>query len=186
MRESYTWGGNDGGVNYDLILENGTVKNYNKEDCYSRLRDSNAKIDKIRLYTLDCKLTIEYRNWFLQYLIDMLALDANFNDEYFEYKNTGSNRKNMLVAALTRLLWEQMFNKQNSDNVSWILKPLKEGKSKYRNKLARFCDFYSKIPCNEQYLHDGHLWRPDKTIIKYTKDFTSSVKISTVNGFFTQ
>ena len=90
----------------------------------------------------------------------------------------------MLICATIRLLWEQfgMCNPTIQMHDVFFEK-LQNGKSKYKNKLKRFCDFYSQIKIGN-YFSDGHSWKPSLTLIKSTLDF-KNYKGNSVNKFFT-
>lgn len=184
-RDKYVWGGSAPlNVSYDFLFNDNTTREYRQESCFARLPSNCNTLKQITLYNLDCSLTKHYRDWYLQYIIDMLKLDANFDDESFTFKAFNCRYKNMLVCSLTRILWEKMWCKDDSCNVVWFLKPLKE--SKISGKLTRFCSVFKKIPIEKQdYLHDGHLWAPWNTKIKRTKDWLDAKNLNSVNGFFT-
>ena len=181
MKKDYGWGGSSP-VKWSYTL-NGNEKLFQNQDCYS---DMINKADFITLYNLDCEKTIKYKMSYLQYISDMYDLNAEITEEYFKFKGQGSKYKNMLVCATVRLLWE---------NIGCIVpaipmhdvffEKLQSGKSKYRNKLKRFCDFYSKIELGDKntYFSEGHSWKPSKTLIKSTLEF-KKYNGGSVNNFF--
>lgn len=146
-----------------------------------------SKADFITLYNLDCEKTIKYKMFYLQYVSDMYNLNAEITDKYFKFKCQGGKYKNMLVCATIRLLWENIGSITPSVPMHDVFfEKLQNGKSKYRNKLKRFCDFYSKIDlgAKSNYFSEGHSWKPSKTLIKSTLDF-KNYKKNSVNNFFT-
>lgn len=179
IRKKYFWADN---VTYNLIRKDGSVKEFTQESCFSQLPENCSNIDKIVLYNLDCELTKDYRNWYLQYIIDMLQLDVSFDEQSFTFKAFNCRYKNMLVCSLTRILWEKMFMKDDCDNIEWVLKPLK--KARKPDKLSRFCKVFQSIPIKDDYLHDGHLPNPNKVKIKTQQDWLKSETLNSVNGFF--
>ena len=115
----------------------------------------------------------------------MLALeDVTITKKSFKFKAYTYKAKNMLVLSLVRILWERfgMMSDKICPNHDF-LKSLQNDKCKYKNKLARFCYFYKKIKFKSDYFHNGHIWNPSKTKIRYTKEFTKT-KITDVNNFF--
>lgn len=178
MKKDYGWGSSSP-VKWSYTL-NGTEKRYDKANCYSSMTD---KADFITLYDLDCEKTIKYKMFYLQYVSDMYDLNAEITEEYFKFKCQGGRYKNMLVCATIRLLWEELGYKKPAIPLHDVFfEKLQNGKSKYRNKLKRFCDFYSQINVGD-YFHEGHSWKPSKTVIKSTLDF-KNYKGDSVNGFF--
>lgn len=183
--QEYKWGSDDNGYcQYELIKEGKVVNSYTKESCFSRLDNVGIdKYDEISIERVSCVITEQYETEFLQYIIDMLKIEASFCENYFTFKNTGNNVKNLLICSMPRLLWEKMWNKDDSDNLNDIIIPLLQHKSKYRNKLARFCDVFSRIKNKSGYLHTGHLWNPNLMKIKYTRHFWKE-NPQRVNSFF--
>ena len=182
MKKDYSWG-------YSSPVTWSYTKNNNKTlvektSCYSSMT---SNVDFITLYELDCEKTIKYKMFYLQYVSDMYDLNAEITNKYFKFKCQGNKYKNMLICATIRLLWEQLgCIKPTIQMHDVFFEKLQNGKSKYRNKLKRFCDFYSKIELGEKgtYFHDGHSWKPSSTLIKSTLDF-KNYKESSVNKFFT-
>lgn len=182
MKKDYGWGSSSP-VTWSYTLNN-VEKFYTKESCYSSMI---SKVDFITLYDLDCEKTIKYKMFYLKYISDMYDLNAEITEEYFKFKCQGSEHKNRIVCATIRLLWEKFLNiSPNVQIHDLFFEKLQNGKSKYKNKLKRFCDFYSKIDLGEKstYSHDGHSWIPSKTLIKSTLDF-KNYKENSVNKFFT-
>lgn len=175
MKKDYSWGGVTWGY-----TKNNNEELFKKEICYSQMI-SNA--DFITLYDLDCEKTIKYKMFYLKYVSDMYKLDAEITEEYFRFKCQGGKYKNMLVCATIRLLWENIGGINPAIPTHDVFfEQLKNGKSKYRNKLKRFCDFYSQIKVSG-FFAEGHSWNPSKTLIKSTLDFKNYNKFS-VNNFF--
>ena len=113
-------------------------------------------------------------------------IEPEITEEYFKFKGQGSKYKNMLVCATVRLLWENIGSITPAISMHDVFfEKLQNGKSKYRNKLKRFCDFYSKIDVGEKdsYFNEGHSWKPSKTIIKSTLEF-KKYNGGSVNNFF--
>lgn len=185
MKENYAMT-----ITYDVVYKDKTVHNSKNHACFSQMPCSqtfnNNKISKIIIYDLERKVTIEYREFYLKYLVDMLKLKkAVITDTSFEFQAFPCRRKTLLVCTLTRVLYEK-FGGYSVDNVKDILIPLQTGKSKYRNKLKRFCDFYSRIPSNDNFKNfpSGHFFKPSLTKIKSTDDFVKAKTLTSVNEFF--
>ena len=181
MKKDYGWGGSSP-VTWGYTL-NGNETLFKDEACYSSMI---TKTDFITLYNLNCEKTIKYKMFYLQYVSDMYDLNAEITEEYFKFKGQGSKYKNMLVCATVRLLWENIGIITPAIPMHDVFfEKLQNGKSKYRNKLKRFCDFYSKIDVGEKdsYFYESHSWKPSKTIIKSTLEFKNYKGIS-VNEFF--
>ena len=181
MKKDYAWGYNNP-VTWSYTINN-IETFYKKTACYSNMI---SKVDFITLYDLDCEKTIKYKMFYLQYVSDMYNLNAEITDKYFKFKCQGGKYKNMLVCATIRLLWENIGSIIPAIPIHDVFfEKLQSGKSKYRNKLKRFCDFYSQINIGDKknYFNDGHSWKPYETLIKSTLDFTN-YKGSSVNEFF--
>ena len=181
MKKDYGWGSGSP-VTWGYVLNNNETL-FKDEACY---RSMITKTDFITLYNLNCEKTIKYKMFYLQYVSDMYDLNAEITEEYFKFKGQGSKYKNMLVCATVRLLWENIGSITPAIPMHDVFfEKLQNGKSKYRNKLKRFCDFYSKIDLGTKstYFSDGHSWKPNKTSIKSTLDFKNYKGIS-VNEFF--
>lgn len=182
MKKDYGWGASSP-VTWSYTINN-NEKLFEEQSCYSSMI---SKADFITLYNLDCEKTIKYKMFYLQYVSDMYNLDAEITEEYFKFKSQDNRYKNMLICATIRLLWEQFLNiSPNMQMHDLFFEKLQNGQSKYKDKLKRFCDFYSKIDLGEKFNfgHDGHSWKPPKTLIKSTLDF-KNYKGQSVNGFFT-
>lgn len=182
MKKNYGWGSSSP-ITWSHIL-NGVEEFYTKVNCYSSMI---SKADFIILYNLDCEKTLKYKIFYLKYVSDMYNLNAEITDEYFKFKCQGNIYKNMLICATIRLLWEQLGNITPIIQMHDVFfEKLQSGKSKYRNKLKRFCDFYSQIDIGDKnnYFTEGHSWKPSKTLIKSTLDF-KNYKGDSVNEFFT-
>lgn len=184
MRIGLKWGDRSP-VKYDIIYKNKT-DNFKNESCFSELPDNCDDIKEIIIYNIKCDITQNYTDFYIKYIIDMYKLEATFENDIFKFKAFNNRYKNMLVCATIRILWENIGNITPSlDTVTYLFKPLKENKCIYRDKLKRFCYFYSKIPSNSNYWYSGHSWDPKKTIIKSTKDFVNTENLNSVNEFFT-
>ena len=180
MRIGFSWGNN---VEYELLKDEKSICKYSKTNCYRELKNTNSDFyNKIRIYNIDCDKTIDYKIFYLNYISDMLKLEVNITDDYFEFKSFSCENKNLLVCSLTRLLWEYLGNIRNEELGFNLIKELKNGKSKYKNKLKRFCDFYSKL--TNSYFYTGHSWTPNETLIKSTDDFIKTKSLISVNSFF--
>jgi len=182
MKEDYGWRYSSP-VKWSYTINN-KEKLFENTSCYSSMTSTNSLIT---LYNLDCKKTIKYKMFYLQYVSDMYDLNAEITEQYFKFKSQGNKHKNMLICATIRLLWEQLGCITPTIQMHDVFfEKLQNGKSKYKNKLKRFCDFYSQIKLNEKdnYFHDGHSWKPFETLIKSTLDF-KNYKGNSVNNFFT-
>jgi len=157
--------------------------------CYSEFFRYDKKYTSIQLFNLDCEQTFKYKEFFLQYVLDMFDLEGSFNHEFFEFKTTGVHFKDLVVMTVVRFLWEYVgyaFPERNE----FLFDQLLNGKCKYRNKLKRFCYFHSQIPFKGHqvngYYPTGHSWDVRHTKIKSTADFKNCKALSSVNGFFTK
>lgn len=173
----------NGNTCYDVLLDDNILLSRRKTACFRELFNFSGKYNIIRIYNIECEQTIDYKDFFINYIIKMFNLkNTNLTNEYFEFKSTGYKYKDLIVMTITRLLWEYICGNSDINNVEVLFKPLKEGKSKYKNKLKRFCDFYSRIIVN--YKNDGHCPHPHLMIIKSTKDFEEITSLKSVNEFF--
>jgi hypothetical protein len=178
MKKNYNWGSSSP-VTWSYTINN-VEKFYTNTSCYSSMI---YNVDFISLYSLDCEKTIKYKMFYLQYVSDMYDLNAEITKEYFKFKCQGNKYKNMLICATIRLLWENLGSINPAIPMHDVFfKKLQFGKSKYRNKLKRFCDFYSQINTSN-YFNEGHSWKPSKTLIKSTLDF-KNYNENSVNNFF--
>jgi hypothetical protein len=179
---------NSGQHDYDIFDKDIIVISRRKAACFSTFFGFKEKYTKIRVYGLDCIPTFEYRNFYLQYILDMFELEeASFNDEYFEFKSTSVLKKDLVVMNTLRLLWENIggSDRDGEKNIKFFLNNLKNGKCRYRNKLKRFCYFYSLITkTHECYYGDNHTWFPWNTKIKSTADFKNCKRLKMINNFF--
>jgi len=181
MKQKLTSSGN---TCYDILLDNKILLSRRKTACFADFfRFGDTKYNKIRIYNIDCLPTIDYKEFYIDYVTKMFDLkNTDLIEEYFEFKTTGQRYKDLVVMTIIRLLWEYICGNSSIDSIESLFKPLKEGKSKYRNKLKRFCDFYSKI--NSQYQSEGHCPSPKKVNIKSTEDFKKIKNLKSVNVFF--
>ena len=184
MKERLIWAQSS----YKIIRDDKVVLERYNTACFSEFMSRfNSPYDTIRLYDIDCKPTIQYKDFFLQYVIDMFKIEGSFNDEYFEFKSTGIKKKDAAVMSVVRLLWEQAGN-QNIDTPNKLFKPLFERHPcRWRDKLKRFCFFYKKLEeeVGAKYFSCGHSWMPKYTRIRSTKEFVTETKWINVNNFFT-
>lgn len=185
MTDDFNWGK----ASYNLLKEGHIVKKYPKSVCYSALKEfkfgKTGDVDEIYLYNIECKKTKDYTLLYLQYIKDMLKLDAHFTNEYFCFKVSESYMKNLLVCTLIRFLRENLFDLIPYPQTQDIFfKPLFTEKCTFRGKLQRFCYFYSKIKVDENNAIFAHSWTPSKTKIKSYTDYKLT-KCNQVNTFFT-
>lgn len=186
MRKEIEWGA----ASYDILKNDKVLLEQRRAACFSQFMSGNfpqKDYNKIKIYDLDCEKTKEYKEFYLQYVIDMLNIKASFNEEYFEFKSTGSKYKDAAVMSIVRLIWEKFLNKTPIiDTPTLFFKRLRDDECEYKDKLQRFCYFYSKIPVHSTgYNHSAHSWLPGSCAIKSTKDFEECVHWTSVNGFFT-
>jgi hypothetical protein len=183
MRIGLKWG-DSSPVSYDIVYKNYTSNFYN-ESCFSSLPRNCEDIKYIIIYDIECDVTKDYTDFYIQYIIDMYKLEATFENNIFKFKAFDNRYKNMLICATIRILWENIGDiSPTLDTVTYLFELLKNGKCIYKDKLKRFCYFYSKIPYNGNYWNTGHSWNPNLTKIKSTKDFVNTLKLNSVNGFF--
>ena len=173
---------------YDVIFKDGSKKSYVNQACFAVLRDlKNGSLETIIIYSINCEITLEYKEQYLQYIIDMLDLqDASFNESSFTFKAFNCNKINLLVASLVRFLVENIGNV----NINTIREPqlnfLKKVITvprKYKDKLKNFCYLYKQLG-TYNYFREVHSWVPQTTILKTTKDFKKIESLVTVNEFF--
>lgn len=155
---------------------------YKEYDCFAPLY-SHGQPKEITIYQTICDHTKEYRDFYLQYIIDMLKLNASFNEDEFTFKSLKCRNKDLVVCTLVRILWEKIGCISDMDNAVF-LESLRNGKSIYRNKLKRFCDFYSKIESKGTYWGTGHTPESKLVKIRTSTDFINAEKITGVNNFF--
>jgi len=178
--------------NFGIIFNNGEKEQLGtNRNCFSSLPHSFDDIEKIYIHDFTVKTTEKYEDFYIKYIVDMLKLeDVTIKKNYFEFKAFKNRYFNLLVLTLVRFLFERL-GYQSTDYPNYALQflnLLKNGKSKYRNKLKRFCDFYSRLTDhkNIKYWAEGHSFTPYKVKIKSTKDFLNVKKqgINSVNNFF--
>lgn len=176
-----------GRTSYDIIYKDKVVLSKRLTACYADFwsRFSGA-YDTVRIYDIDCRPTVEYKNFFLQYVIDMYQIEGSFNDEYFELKTQGNRVKDILVMSTVRLLWETLGGSSKYDTPNLLFKKLRDDECPHEDKLARFCYFYKAIDPDGKYFSEGHSWPPYRTVIKTTNDYLNHKNFETVNGFFTR
>lgn len=184
MREKLKWGV----ASYDILLKGEVSYSARGTACFSHFMNRfKDPYDTIRLFDIDCKLTFEFRSFYLQYVIDMFDLkEASFNDEYFEFKSQGILYKDAAVMTVIRFLWENIGG-QDLDTVSLFFRPLRDDELEFEDKLERFCFCYKNIdPNGEKYFSEGHSWQPKFTQIKSTEMFKEYKNWKSVNLFFSQ
>jgi hypothetical protein len=182
MREKLKWAD----VSYSVEKDNGKSRDFEHESCFGYIRDygSKSKLLTITLFDINCKVTMEYRDFYLQYITDMLGLESEILENGFKFKASHINHKNLLVLSLLRFLFENIGHMTPAlDIVKFFLKPLRDDNCEYTDKLERYCHFYSLIP-QDNYWHDGHCWKPKNTAIKSTKDYLECNELYNVNSFF--
>lgn len=179
---------NSGFNDYDVFNGDNVVLSQRNAACFSNLFRFGDKYTKIRVLGLDCEPSSKYKNFYLQYIIEMFDLEgASFNDEFIEFNTTGQKYKDLVVMTALRILWENICGSYNDgvENVQFFLENLQNGKCEHEDKLERFCYFYALIQKKEKcYYGDNHMWYPWNTKIKSTQDFKTVKGLSTVNGFF--
>jgi len=182
MREHLKWAD----VSYTVIKEDGKSRSKFHESCFGYIRDykGRSKLASIILNDINCAITMEYRDFYLQYISDMLCLESKILENGFKFKASDINHKNLLVLSLLRFLFENMgCLNPHLDVVNLFLKPLRDDECPYTDKLERYCYFYSLIP-QDGYWHDSHCWKPKRTAIKSTKDYLECKELWNVNSFF--
>lgn len=181
MKQTLT---NSGNTDYDILLNDDIIISRRRAACFREFFNfQGQKYNKIRIYNIDCKPTVNYKEFYINYVIEMFDLqNTNLTNDYFEFRTTGKKYKDLVVMTVVRLLWENICANSNINSIESLFKPLQEGKSRYKDKLKRFCHFYSKIKA--QYISEGHCPHPEKVIIKSTEDFKKVKNLKTVNEFF--
>ena len=183
MKERLTSSNN---TDYDILLNDDIIISKRNAACFREFFSfQGQKYNKIRIYNMDCKPTVDYKDFYVNYVIEMFDLqNTNLTNDYFEFQTTGEKHKDLVVMTVVRLLWEYICGNSNINSIESLFKPLQEGKSRYKDKLKRFCHFYSKIGKEQQYMSEGHCPLPKKVIIKSTEDFKKVKNLKTVNEFF--
>jgi hypothetical protein len=186
MRKTYEWGK----ANYQILLKEKIVLDCKRGvACFSDFmsRGSIESYDTIKIYNIDSEPTVDYKNFFLQYVIDMYGLTGSFDDDHFEFKSLGHKIKDVLVMSTVRLLWENLGSMTpHVDTANLLFKRLRDDECPHEDKLERFCYFYKALDNHKGYFSDGHSWPPKNTLIKSCKDFKTRVDWPSVNGFFTR
>lgn len=183
MRDNLQWGV----ASYDIIHEGKKVLEKDKTACFSEfMKRFHLPYDTIRLRDIDCKKTFEYKEFYLNYVIEMLDLDASFNDEYFEFKASGIIMKDAVVMTVIRFLWENIGG-GNIDTPNLFFKRLRDDECPHEDKLERFCYFYKELTEADKrsYFSDGHSWKPNLTRMKNLNHYKTHKDWTSVNGFFT-
>lgn len=155
-----------------------------KAACYGELRRSGHTAAKVEFNNFRANETNDYTDFYLKYIAEMLGLPYELSEKSFILPTSKNRTANLILGTLVRMLFEGSdINKANK-----FFEDLKTGTSKYRNKLKRFCDFYSRMP--SAYIDTGHyITTPKKIVILDTVDFEkltneSSTEGSLVNQFF--
>lgn len=185
MRENLRWAV----LSYSLYNNDIQIARFTRTNCFSSLSDYEGDYNKMIISDTLCKVTKDYHDFYLHYIADMLKLEnVVITENSIEFKAYPETYKNMLVGSLVRFLFENLGNIPLNciDIQIKFLDDLKNGKSKYRNKLKRFCDFYSRIK-KPKWFQTGHSWDPSQTKIKSTQDWLKykTTKYDPVNTFFT-
>lgn len=173
-------------TDYDILLNKKVILTQRNAPCFSRFLRESRRYNIIKIYNLSCEQTIDYKEFYLKYITDCFKIESNYDEELdcFTFKSTGVKYKDLIIMTLIRFLWEYICGNRRIDNSEMFFEKLKSGKSKYRNKLKRFCDFYSKIDVKENYISDGHAPNFKLCVIKSTQDFIKKKKLTGVNVFF--
>lgn len=182
MRQKFEWGR----AYYQILNgEKAVINHKDGTSCFSSFMGRCPEYNTIRIYEIDCKPTIEYKDFFLQYVIEMLGLDGSFNEEYFEFKTLGNRIKDAAVMSIVRFLWENIGMKADHiDTANLLFKRLRDEECPHQDKLERFCYFYNQLS-DDKYFHHGHSWKPVEGKIKSTAQFTAEKSWPSVNRFFT-
>jgi hypothetical protein len=182
MREKFEWGR----AYYDILDGQKVIlNNKNGVACFSGFMRLSEKYDTIRIYKIASKPTMEYKDFFLQYVIEMLDLKASFNEEYFEFKSLGKVMKDAAAMSIIRMLWENLGTKTPFiDSPNLLFKRLRDEECPHEDKLEKFCYFYNQLKDNG-YFSDGHSWNPRYGKIKSTAQFKAQQDWASVNVFFT-
>jgi hypothetical protein len=184
MRKTYEWGK----ANYQILLRDEVIIDGQKGTaCFSEFFRIREPYDTIKIYNIDSTPTIDYKNFFLQYVIDMYGLTGSFDDDHFEFKSLGHIIKDALVMSTVRLLWENLGSMTpHVDTANLLFRRLRDDECPHEDKLERFCYFYKALDNHKGYFSDGHSWPPKNTRIKSCNDFKTCVNWTSVNGFFTR
>lgn len=179
---------NKNSVSYKLIDKDGKIF-YDQINtaCYTGLRREGYLAEKVTFRNFRCEETNKYTNFFLKYIGDMLELEYELIEDEFTIQTTLSSTANLILGSLVRMLFEGT----DKDQAIAFFELLKKGKSKYKNKLERFCDLYSQMP--SKYIDSGHvICLPNRITIISIDDFKLLSTIepnylydtSQVNNFF--
>lgn len=178
-------------VTYTLWMKDGTnIKYKNGTACFSSMRRK-KNVDYISIYRTKCKETLSYHDAYLKYIGDMFHLEYTLGKNSFKFKAFNCGKKNMLVSSMIRVLFEPLCSRYPHDvetfniNEAFLEPLLINGKCPYKDKLKRFCYFYSKINLPGSYHTDLHMPLPYKVRMKSYKQFNNIEKFSNgVNKFF--
>ena len=161
-------------VSYDIILNNSIISKYKYSACYS---DLIAYLDDdycVKFKNIYCEETKDYFDFYIKYICEMFKVKYKLDSAEKTltiplYKN---HTMNLIFCSTLRMLWEGYY----PNNRVKFFKNLKEGRCSYRNKLKRFCYFYSLIKDN--YFSKHHNIASPKDIkIRSTQDFLKLKKI---------
>lgn len=177
---------NENNVAYNLLAGNGNKMFFTqKSACYSELRRMGHAAKKVEFKNFRASQTDKYTDFYLKYVAEMLGLEYELTQDSFILPTSPNNcTANLILGTLVRMLFEG----HDAKRANKFFEDLKNGKSKYRNKLKRFCDFYSRMPSS--YVDGGHnITSPNGIAIVSTKDFetlwnTQQGGNSRVNAFF--
>ena len=185
MRNHLEWGI----ASYEILNGNKVVLDKKGgAACFSDFMSRfNSPYDTIRIYKLDCKPTLEYKNFYLQYVIDMLQIEGSFSEEHFEFKSLGFRIKDAAVMSIVRFIWENI-GTNSIDTPNLFFKRLRDDECPHEDKLERFLYFYKDLSTLAKitYFSDGHSWSPGQTKIRSTQQFVDETNWTSVNGFFTR
>lgn len=182
MREKLKWGV----ASYDVFNGEELMISKRQTACFSEFMSRfKEPYTMIRVLDMDCAETFEFRDFYLQYVIDMFELDASFNEEYFEFKSLGVLMKDAAVLTVLRFLWE-CIGGGKIDTPNLFFRRLRDEESPIEDKLEKFCEFYKDLDVGgKTYFSEGHSWAPNRTKIKNIQHFKNKVKWNSVNEFFT-
>ncbi len=183
MRKKLIWGD----TSYTILHNGKEVLSKTNTACFADFMSRfNHPYDTIRIFDIDCEPTKQYKDFFLQYVIDMFDIEGSFNDDYFEFKSQGIKHKDAAVMSIVRFLWETLGNSdQRIDTPNLLFKRLRDDECPHEDKLMRFLYFYKEMGEVSQYFSEGHSWRPVSTRLRTTKEFKEHEQWTNVNSFFT-
>tara|TARA_R110000772_G_scaffold54130_1_gene123538 strand:- start:57654 stop:58211 length:558 start_codon:yes stop_codon:yes gene_type:complete len=174
-------------VSYSFHSKDKVINEIKNNSCFSKIATIQEAYDSILITNLNCTETIGFKDFYLNYIGEMLGLDYIIIDNGFKFKSLNSKKANLLVCTLVRMLWE---GPQNSlEKYIQLFTELRDRNTRIKKKFKRFCFIYSKLE-TDGYFANGHsICITNKCKLRTLEDFKKWVrKVETypsINKFFT-